>query len=252
MIIQQIPLFQDNYSYLLVDEATNTAAVVDPADPEVVLRALSELNVDLVAILCTHHHWDHSGGNLTIQQKFPKIAIYGGKEDAARIPGLTVAVDHGATVAVGEITGCVLSVPCHTRGHIAYLFNDALFCGDTLFVGGCGRFFEGDAQQMDYALNSVFGTLADDVRVFCGHEYTVNNLRFAQLVEPFNRDVKKKLEWAVQRRQFGESTVPSTLAEERTYNPFFRTRHSDVQAFAGCSDPVEVLRVLRERKDTFR
>lgn len=228
------------------------AAVVDPAEPSAVLRLVADLNVDLVSVLCTHHHWDHAGGNLAIQHEFPQVAIIGGKYDAPRIPGITAALDHGDELSVGRLTGRVLSVPCHTRGHIAYIFEDALFCGDTLFVGGCGRFFEGDATQMYAALHDVLGELKDEVRVFCGHEYTVSNLRFCKLVEPANNAIDEKLSWALQRRQCGEFTVPSTLGEERTYNPFMRTHHPSVQAFAGSSDPVEVLRVLRQRKDEFR
>ena len=146
----------------------------------------------------------------------------------------------------------VLGVPCHTRGHVAYLWDGNLFCGDTLFVAGCGRFFEGEAREMDEALNHVFGSLPGTTKVYCGHEYTVGNLLFARSVEPDNQQVQEKLVWAQQQRAKGLSTVPSTLEEEWSYNPFMRVGEPDVQKQVGHDEPVSVMKALRELKNEFR
>ena len=156
------------------------------------------------------------------------------------------------TIGFGEQEISVLSVPCHTRGHVAYLSEGNLFSGDTLFVAGCGRFFEGEASEMDQALNSVFASLPKSTRVFCGHEYTVANLRFAASVEPDNEAVAAKLEWAVAQEEEGVSTVPSTIHEELETNPFMRVRLAEMQTRLGASDAVEAMRILRERKNSFR
>ncbi len=249
MKIKQIPIYADNYGYLIIDEAQGVAAAVDPADADPVLAAISEEGVRLTHVLCTHHHWDHVGGNEVIQKAVPDVIIVGGSVDADRIPGCTVRVEHGGDVKIGSLVGKVLEVPCHTSGHVAYLFGDALFCGDTLFVGGCGRFFEGDAAQMHHALNEVFAKLPGETLVYCGHEYTVSNLEFALDVEPNNPAVLEKIEWARTRRAKGLPTVPSTIAEELTYNPFMRVDQPDVVEAVSASDPVDVMARLRQRKN---
>ena len=171
-----------------------------------------------------------------------------GTDDAGKVFGATDIVNHGDTIGFGEQEISVLSVPCHTRGHVAYLSEGNLFSGDTLFVAGCGRFFEGEASEMDQALNSVFASLPKSTRVFCGHEYTVANLRFAASVEPDNEAVAAKLEWAVAQEEEGVSTVPSTIHEELETNPFMRVRLAEMQTRLGASDAVEAMRILRERK----
>lgn len=252
MRVRQIPILRDNYCHLVIDDVAGVAAAIDPAEPAPVLSALQEEGVRLTHVLCTHHHWDHTGGNLEILDAHPEVEVLGSAADAARIPGITRPVDDGDALQVGGIGGRVLFVPCHTRGHLAYLFEDALFCGDTLFVAGCGRFTEGDAAQMHRALNEVFAALPDETRVFCGHEYTVANLKFAQTVEPANDAIRRKLKWAEARRQEGRSTVPSTIGEERTYNPFMRVHVPAVAGATGESDAVRVMAALRARKDRFR
>lgn len=252
MRIRQIPILMDNYAHLLVCESTNRAGVVDPAQPDVVAAAIEAEGVELTHILVTHHHWDHSGGNLEMKKRFPSATVVGAAADADRIPALDHPVAGGDSFAIGDIDVSVLFVPCHTRGHIAFLADDALFCGDTLFVAGCGRFFEGDAEQMNQALNGVFAALPDSTRVFCGHEYTVSNLNFASTIEPDNAAVASKAEWAKAEIAAGRSTVPSTIGEERTYNPFMRVHLEAVQRALDAADPVSAMAALREKKNTFR
>lgn len=252
MRIRQIPILSDNYSYLVIDEANGVAGAVDPAEPEPVARAIEEEKVKLTHILCTHHHWDHSGGNEELLRRYPDAVVVGSVDDADKIPGISVRVGNEDRVRIGQLEGRVLLVPCHTRGHIAYLFEDALFCGDTLFVAGCGRFFEGEAKEMHHALNVVFGALPDNTRVFCGHEYTVSNLKFALSIEPENKAAQEKLKWAEEQRAKNLSTVPSTLGEERSFNPFMRVSEPTVAAAVGEQDPVAVMAALRERKNNFK
>jgi hydroxyacylglutathione hydrolase len=250
MHVHPIPILNDNYAYLLVDEASGAAAVVDPAEPGPVIAAVEAAGVRPTHVLCTHHHPDHSGGNVALRERWPDVEVVGSAADAARIPGLTRGVGDGDVVAVGGLAVRVLFVPCHTRGHLAFLAEDALFCGDTLFVAGCGRFFEGDAAQMHRALQDVFGALPSSTRVFCGHEYTVTNLRFALTVEPDNAAAREKLAWAEGRRAAGLPTVPGTLGEERAYNPFVRAPL--LQERLGAPDAIAALAELRRRKDEFR
>ena len=253
MRIKQIPVLQDNYSYLLIDDATKQAALIDTADDlEQLLPAIEAEQVTLTHILNTHHHFDHSGGNEKLLAKYPSLTVVGGAHDADKIFGITQQVAHGDTLQIGALTGRVIHIPCHTRGHVAYVFEDALFSGDTLFVAGCGRFFEGDAAQMHQALNVEFAKLPGHTRVFCGHEYTASNLRFAVSVEPNNTAAKHKLTWAQAQREQGLSTIPSTLDEERSYNPFMRVTAPDIQQATGSHDPVEVMNQLRTLKNNFK
>lgn len=255
MQIVPIPILADNYAYLLIDPDTGDAAAVDPADPGPVLAEVHARGLRLTHVLCTHHHGDHSGGNVAIVDAVPNVAVVGPQLDAARIPGLTHGVLHGDVVRVGSLAVRVLFVPCHTRGHIAFVAGEAapdgpaLFCGDTLFVAGCGRFFEGSAEQMVSALYDVLGALPPETRVYCGHEYTVANLAFAASVEPNNIAVRDKLAWATAQRAAALPTVPSTLGDERTYNPFLRVH---VPAIALGDPPAVAMARLREAKNAFR
>jgi hydroxyacylglutathione hydrolase len=251
MRIDVIPLWKDNYAYLVVDPATGTAAVVDPSDPGPVAAAAEAAGVRVTHLLCTHHHPDHSGGNAALAARWPGLEVVGSAIDPERIPALTRPVADGETFTVGALAFRALAVPGHTRGHVAFVCGDALFSGDTLFLAGCGRLFEGDAAQMHRALSGVFGALPPETRVFCGHEYTVNNLRFALTVEPENAAVRAKLAWAEARQAAGQPTVPATLAEERTYNPFLRVAEPAVQQRLGTRDPVETFAALRRLKDAF-
>lgn len=253
-----VPVLSDNYAYLLIDDASKTAAVVDPSEAEPVLAAAAREGVALIAVLNTHHHFDHTGGNVELAAARPGLEIIGFEPDRDRIPGITRGVREGERVRVGALEGRVLFVPCHTTGHVAFVFGEALFSGDTLFAAGCGRFFEGTAKEMYRALYEVLGALPGETLLYCGHEYTEKNLRFASALEPNNPEVKRKLEAVVRLREKGLPSVPTTLAEERTYNPFLRVGSPELAAGvaqrmpeANLRDPVQVLAAVRALKDNF-
>jgi hydroxyacylglutathione hydrolase len=255
MKIVQIPLLRDNYGYLVVCQKTNTAGIVDPSEAEPVWRRVELEKVTLTAILNTHHHRDHTGGNEGLQAK-QSLEVYGHKSDQGRIPGLSRGVDEGDEIVIGEERGSVLFIPGHTTGHVAYLFGTNLFCGDTLFTAGCGRLFEGTAEQMHESLKKLMG-LPDDTKVYCGHEYTESNLRFAMTLEPKNHKLVSRFERVQGLRARGASTVPSTIEEEKQTNPFLRWDSKEIQARlkAGSSglrlDPVSVFATVRKLKDAF-
>ncbi len=255
MKIVQIPLLRDNYAYLIVCPRTNAAAVIDPSEAEPVLRRIEQEKVALKAILNTHHHRDHTGGNEGILAS-GELAVYGHKSDLERIPGLTRPVDEGDSIEIGDLRGKVLFIPGHTTGHVGYLFNGNLFCGDTLFTAGCGRLFEGTAEQMHASLKKLM-ELPDHTKVYCGHEYTESNLRFAMTLEPKNRKLISRFERVQALRARGVSTVPSTLEEEKQTNPFLRWDSKEIQAnlkahSAGVRlDPVSVFAKVRQLKDSF-
>ncbi|MFS8775778.1 hydroxyacylglutathione hydrolase [Synechococcus sp. W65.1] len=252
MRILQLPALRDNYIYLLYDPETATAAVVDPAVAEPVLDKLAELGAELVAIFNTHHHHDHVGGNRQLLERYPRAAVYGSQADRGRIPGQTVELRAGETVEFAGRQATVLLVPGHTRGHVAYYFPESgdLFCGDTLFAGGCGRLFEGTPEQMVGSLDQL-RQLPEATRVWCAHEYTLNNLRFALTVDGDNPDLQARYQQVAALRQAGSPTVPSTIGEERRTNPFLRWDQPALQAATGVLDPVQVFARLRGMKDQF-
>ena len=241
----------DNYLWLV--RSGDTVGIVDPAVPEPVLEALSERDWRLDWIINTHHHWDHTGANLALKEA-TGCRIVGPGHDRDRIPGIDVEVWDGDTWTFGEHTADVLFVPGHTRGHIAFHFGDAgrLFCGDTLFLGGCGRLFEGTPAQMWTSLSRI-RDLPGDTWVHCAHEYTASNLRFAVTIEPSNTKLLERIEEVRRRRDAGESTVPDRLSRELETNPFGRSDHPDVAAAVGLSaaNPAEVLGAVRALKDAF-
>ena len=251
--IQQIAVLQDNYVYLLRDEATSACAAVDPSVAEPVLAALDRLGWTLTHILNTHHHHDHTGGNLELKQA-TGCTIVGNAHDAARIPGIDVRVADGDVIALGTAQARVLDVSGHTIGHIAYWFEEAgaLFCGDTLFSLGCGRLFEGTPSQM-WASLSRLRELPPEVRVYCGHEYTESNARFALQIDPDNPSLRRRAEEVKRLRAKGLPTVPSVLGEERAANPFLRADDARLQQAAGLAgnDPVAAFAEIRRRKDAF-
>ncbi len=251
--IKQIPVLNDNYVYLARCPETEQTAVVDPAVVDPVLDALAEAGWTLTHILNTHHHADHTGGNLQLKDK-TGCTIVGPRADRERIPGIDIEVGDGETYDLGNATAQVFDVPGHTRGHIAYWFDgsDALFCGDTLFVMGCGRLFEGTPAQMVNSL-SKFDALPDQTRVYCAHEYTQANGRFALTVEPQNAALQALMREVDDKRAKGIPTVPSTLGQERATNPFLRPDSPDLQETLGMlgADVVEVFAETRRRKDHF-
>jgi hydroxyacylglutathione hydrolase len=257
--IVPVPQLSDNYAYLLLDPETGEAGVVDCAEASPVLAEARRRGVRLTAILATHHHFDHVGGNEELLAELPALRVYGSAEDAPRIPGITNRVRDGDAVEVGRMRGRVIFIPAHTSGHVAYHFptERAVFTGDTLFAGGCGRLFEGDAAQMMASLGRL-AALPDDTRVFCGHEYTEKNLRFAATLEPGNTALRTKLGTVEALRRQGKPTVPSTISDEKATNPFLRTHSRELAASVAqrvpglaAGDPVALFAAVRALKDRF-
>jgi len=258
MNLLPLPAFADNYIWMLHD--ARQAIVVDPGDPAPVQKALHDLGLRLQAILVTHHHNDHVGG-VDVLREATGATVYGPARE--KIPGPLVRLSAGDTVDVGGLHFTVLDVPGHTAGHIAYHCADmagtpVLFCGDTLFSGGCGRLFEGTPAQMLDSLDQL-AALPGNTRVCCAHEYTLSNLQFARAVEPGNQDLVHYFGWCEAQRARGLPTLPSSIAQERGINPFLRVRETEVcqsaQRFAPQADQhdaVAVLAALRQWKNEFR
>ncbi|WP_292935505.1 hydroxyacylglutathione hydrolase [Noviherbaspirillum sp.] len=251
-----VPAFQDNYLWLIHDG--KHAAVVDPGDAAPILAALEEHRLSLAAILLTHHHADHVGGVPELLRNF-KVPVFGPRQEA--IPQITHPLGEGETVTLAEpaLRLSVLDVPGHTRGHIAYFAAEQgwLFCGDTLFAGGCGRLFEGTPEQMLASLAKL-AALPDKTQIYCAHEYTLANLRFANEVEPENVAIKARTQQEQAKRDRGQPTVPSTIGLEKSTNPFLRYRESGIAdrlvAAGHLSDrePIAVFAALRQWKNSYR
>ncbi|XP_055345477.1 hydroxyacylglutathione hydrolase, mitochondrial-like [Paramacrobiotus metropolitanus] len=238
-----LPALEDNFMYLITDTATKEAAVVDPADADGVRQAVEQNKVQLRTVLTTHHHWDHAGGNKKMAELFPDIKIVSGDKRAEATNHL---VEDGSALHIGNTTVKCLFTPCHTSGHICYYVTPsgsgepAVFTGDTLFLAGCGKFFEGTGDEMYDNLVHKLGRLPAETKVYCGHEYSIQNLKFAASVDSNNTHVQDKLAYAQERRNEGLPVPPSTIAEEKQYNPFMRV--NDAKAMA----------VMRERKNNFK
>ena len=258
MAIHVVPQLADNFAYLVSDDASRQCAAVDCAEADKVLAAAEGLGLSLVAVLTTHWHPDHSGGNEDIVRRLEGLRVYGARAEGGRIPALTNPVEDGDRIRVGSLEARVIGIPAHTNGHVAYYFAalGAVFTGDTLFVGGCGRVFEGGAATMLESLGKL-AALPERTQVYCGHEYTEKNLRFALTLEPGNQALKAKYERVREMRAQGRWTVPSTIGEEKLTNPFLRTASPELIATlkrqdpALGSDPVAIFARAREMKDRF-
>lgn len=261
MRVIPVPCLTDNYAYLLVCDETRKVAVVNPSESGPLVRALAAAvpEHDVVAIACTHHHYDHVGGVVELAAHFHVADVFGASHDRGKIPGQTRFLEDGDAFEIGRIHVRVISVPGHTLGAIAYVARDGspaevVFTGDTLFRGGCGRLFEGDPPMLHASLARL-SALAPETLVYCGHEYTESNLRFAAHVEPSNEAVARALAAARTVRASGAPTVPGTIFEERATNPFLRTASREIRASVGLpEDAAEavVLGAVRLAKDTFR
>lgn len=257
MQVTPIPCLKDNYAYLVVCEDTSQAGIVDPSEAAPVLSAVQRAGVELVAILNTHHHWDHVGGNKELLQRFPGLTVYGHASDKGRIEGQTRFLNSGDTFRLGKLEVRALHNPGHTSGAVSYVIDEHAFTGDTMFAAGCGRLFEGTPQMMYESLCKVIGSLSRRTQVHFGHEYTETNLRFAATVEPDNQAVKSKLEAVRKLRAQGRFSTPSTLEEEWQTNPFMRVDSPTILATVRKTDPtndgspVAVLATLRAMKDRF-
>lgn len=254
IVIEQIAVLSDNYVYLLHEPESGATAAVDPAVAEPVLAELAARGWRLSHILNTHHHGDHTGGNLELKRA-TGARVVGARRDADRIPGIDVEVREGDTFLLGHAAAMVFETPGHTTGHIAFWFPDsgALFCGDTLFSLGCGRLFEGSAEQMWDSLAKL-RDLPPDTRLYCAHEYTAANGRFARLVERDNAALAARIEQVARLRAAELPTVPAILADERAANPFLRADQPGVARAVGMEPgtaPARVFAELRRRKDVF-
>jgi hydroxyacylglutathione hydrolase len=254
LTIHMFPCLADNYGYLLHDAASGATAAVDTPDAAEIAAQLDAMGWRLTHILNTHHHPDHAGGNLELKAR-TGCTIVGPRADAARIPGIDVAVGEGDVVELGAHSAAVFDTPGHTRGHIVYHFAAAraAFVGDTLFAMGCGRLFEGTPAQMWSSLQKIL-KWPDDTRIYCAHEYTQSNVRFALTVEPANRALQERAATVARLRAAGKATVPSTLGEERATNPFLRPQSRDLRTtieLDGAAD-VDVFARTRALKDAFR
>jgi hydroxyacylglutathione hydrolase len=258
MAIIPVPQLKDNFAYLVVDDAAKQCGVVDCAEADKVLAAVKREGLKLIAVLSTHWHPDHVGGNLDLIKAMPELRVYGARAENGRIPALTDPVDDGDIVRVGALQARVLGIPAHTNGHIAYYFPSlkAVFSGDTLFIAGCGRVFEGKADTMLASLRKL-ASLPDDTQVYCGHEYTQRNLEFALTLEPNNSALRSKYEWTLKTRAAGHWTIPSTIGDEKRFNPFLRVDSPELRANLKRrdpslgDDPVAIFARARELKDSF-
>jgi len=253
LTVLQLPVLNDNYIYLLHDPVSAETAAVDPAVAQPVLDVLEQKSWRLTYILNTHHHSDHVGGNNELKHK-TGCTVIAALSDQPRIPGFDRGVVDGDVISLGQHSAKILSTPGHTSGHIVYHFADdnLLFCGDTLFVMGCGRLFEGTAEQMWQSLQKL-KALPGSTQIYCAHEYSQANGRFALTVEPDNRQLQQRMELINQLRAQHLPTVPSTIEQELATNPFFREGSLALQQTINKinSTPAAVFAEIRRLKDHF-
>ena len=239
MRVEIIPCLQDNYSYLIIDDNNNSACVVDPGEAKPIVDYLKNKNIKLRYILNTHHHFDHIGGNEYLKKKFGSIVV-GFKKDINRIPEIDVLLEDNQIWKAENFEAKIIHIPGHTSGHICFHFfqEKLVFTGDTLFSLGCGRIFEGTYKEMFESLNKI-KSLPEETKVYCGHEYTLSNLKFCTKYNPENQNLKKKAENIKKKIDNGLPTIPSTIKDELECNIFLRA--NDLESFSK----------LRDLKDNF-
>ena len=238
MIVEIIPCLQDNYSYLIIDE-NNNACVIDPSEAKPVIDLVERKKINLKYILNTHHHYDHIGGNEELKKKYNSIVV-GYKDDAERIPGINVLVENNQVWKNDNFEAKIIHIPGHTTGHISFhFFNEKIiFTGDTLFSLGCGKIFEGTYQEMFESLNKI-KSLPADTKIYCGHEYTLQNSKFCIKHDPENTNLQNKILEIAKKHEKAQPTIPSTLKDEIECNIFLRAKN------------VESFSKLRDLKDNF-
>ena len=239
MKIEIIPCLKDNYSYLIIDESNNTACVVDPSEAKPIINFLNKNNINLKYILNTHHHFDHIGGNKDLKKKYNSI-IVGSKDDINRIPEIDILVENNQIWKADNFEAKIFHIPGHTKGHICfYFFKDKfIFTGDTLFSLGCGRIFEGTHQEMFNSLKKI-KNLPEDTKIYCGHEYTLQNSKFCIKHDSSNSNLKKKILEINEKLKNNLPTIPSTIKDELECNIFLRANN------------LETFSKLRDLKDNF-
>ena len=239
MRVEIIPCLQDNYSYLIIDESNKTASVVDPSEAKPIINFIEKENINLKYILNTHHHYDHIGGNKDLKKKYNSVVI-GYKDDASRIPGIDILLNNNQIWKADNFEAKIIHIPGHTTGHISFHFfkEKLIFTGDTLFSLGCGKIFEGTYQDMFDSLNQI-KKLPQDTKIYCGHEYTLQNSKFCIKHDPENLNLKNKIVEIKKKLENNIPTIPSTLKDENECNIFLRAK--DVESFSK----------LRDLKDNF-
>ncbi|KAJ3681400.1 hypothetical protein LUZ60_015889 [Juncus effusus] len=252
--IELVPCLQDNYAYILHDADTGTVGVVDPSEAEPVINFLQRKNQNLNYILNTHHHFDHTGGNLELKSRYGAKVI-GAKKDKERIPGIDIALSDGDTWMFAGHQVTVMSTPGHTKGHVSFYFPEcgAVFTGDTLFSLSCGKLFEGTPDQMQASLEKLM-SLPEETKIYCGHEYTQSNSKFALSIEPQNEALKEYAAQVASLRSKKLPTIPTTLKREKMCNPFLRTSSQEIRANLNISQnasDAQALGVIRRAKDNF-
>ena len=239
MRVEIIPCLQDNYSYLIIDESNKTASVIDPSEAKPIINFIEKENINLKYILNTHHHFDHIGGNKDLKKKYNSVVI-GYKDDASRIPGIDILLNNNQIWKADNFEAKIMHIPGHTTGHISFHFfkEKLIFTGDTLFSLGCGKIFEGTYQDMFDSLNQI-KKLPQDTKIYCGHEYTLQNSKFCIKHDPENLNLKNKIVEIKKKLENNIPTIPSTLKDENECNIFLRAK--DVESFSK----------LRDLKDNF-
>lgn len=248
MKVVMTPCLESNYAYLLRNDEQGLTAAVDTPSAEAITKELDARDWKLDYILNTHHHWDHIGGNLELKER-TGCTIYGPTDS---IPGVDHVLRDGSQFALGTEVAKIMTTPGHTLDHIVYVFNDKLFAGDTIFSMGCGRLFEGSPEQMWQSLSKLM-QLPDDTAMYCAHEYTEANAKFAMSVEPNNPDLQARTQEARELRAQNKPTIPVSMGMEKRTNPFLRPHSEEIRDnlnMAGASD-TEVFAELRKRKDSF-